>query len=156
MHALHAAGAGVGAGVPSCDQRVASCDQQVSLKQPSNSERAPCLQVASCDQDAKGLPVYPPAQTIRFSSPTLCAAWPAHCRHMKGATMSMSARQQLMLAPRLTSSEMDRCANKEGQIDFAAFEKVMKKAPTLEKVAPTLEKAAPTLEKVASTSEEKK
>ena len=48
------------------------------------------------------------------------------------------------------------CANKEGQIDFAAFEKVMKKAPTLEKVAPTLEKAAPTLEKVASTSEEKK
>ena len=29
--------------------------------------------------------------------------------------MSMSARQQLMLQPRLTSSEMDRCANKEGQ-----------------------------------------
>ena len=63
-----------------------------------------------------------PAQTMsvvtkRFSSPTptSCAAWPAHCRHMKGATMSMSARQQLMLAPRLTSSEMDRCANKEGQ-----------------------------------------
>ena len=34
---------------------------------------------------------------------------------MKDAHMSMSARQQMMLMPRLTSSEMDRCANKEGQ-----------------------------------------
>ena len=29
--------------------------------------------------------------------------------------MSMSARQMAMLAPRLTSSDMDRAANKEGQ-----------------------------------------
>ena len=65
------------------------------------------------------LTLLPPRNSTTFlSRPRLeehFALLAVHYWHMKDAHMSMSARQQMMLMPRLTSSEMDRCANKEGQ-----------------------------------------